>query len=76
LSLAPESWPGGKLNAIATFKVDMEPTSAQTTNPGPIMPFDPGAADRIRELMQSRSGMTERQMFGGIAFMANGHMAV
>jgi hypothetical protein len=40
------------------------------------MPFDSGAAERIRELLQSCSGISERRMFGGIAFMANGHMAV
>jgi hypothetical protein len=40
------------------------------------MALDPGAAERIREFLSSRSGISERRMFGGIAFMANGHMAV
>jgi hypothetical protein len=38
--------------------------------------FDEGLADRIRELLGSHEGLSERKMFGGIAFMLNGNMAV
>jgi len=40
------------------------------------MAFDPKLADRIRALLAARRGITERRMFGGIAFMLNGHMFV
>jgi TfoX/Sxy family transcriptional regulator of competence genes len=38
--------------------------------------FDEGLADRIRDLLAPRADITERRMFGGIAFMVAGNMAV
>jgi hypothetical protein len=38
------------------------------------MPYDRGLADRVRSILAHRSGLSERQMFGGIAFMVDGHM--
>jgi TfoX/Sxy family transcriptional regulator of competence genes len=38
--------------------------------------YDTEVADRIRARIGPRPGLTERQMFGGIAFMINGNMAV
>jgi TfoX/Sxy family transcriptional regulator of competence genes len=32
-------------------------------------------AERIREVIDARPGVTERKMFGGIAWMVNGNMA-
>ena len=40
------------------------------------MAFDEGLAQRIRELVQVRRAITERRMFGGLAFMSHGHMFV
>ena len=40
------------------------------------MAFDPGLAQRIREALGPRPDVGERHMFGGIAFMVGGHMAV
>jgi len=40
------------------------------------MAYDEGLAERIREIVQSRPGIAEKKMFGGLAFMANGHMFV
>jgi TfoX/Sxy family transcriptional regulator of competence genes len=40
------------------------------------MAFDPVLADRIRELTATESGVDERRMFGGLAFLVNGNMAV
>lgn len=40
------------------------------------MPYDEGVAQRIREIMSSVSGLSEKKMFGGIAFMVNGNMCV
>jgi hypothetical protein len=38
------------------------------------MAYDRGLADRVRSILERRAGFSERQMFGGIAFMINGHM--
>ncbi len=38
------------------------------------MAYDEGLAVRIRELMQGISGLAEKKMFGGIAFMVHGNM--
>jgi TfoX/Sxy family transcriptional regulator of competence genes len=40
------------------------------------MTFDEGLAQRIRELVGTEEGLTERRMFGGLAFLVGGSMAV
>jgi len=40
------------------------------------MAFDQALATRVRALLGTSHEITERQMFGGIAFMASGNMAV
>lgn len=40
------------------------------------MAYDQELADRLRELVQGERGVTEKRMFGGLAFMINGNMAV
>ena len=40
------------------------------------MPFDEGLAQRIRERLEEQPGLSERRMFGGLAFLVNGNMAV
>jgi TfoX/Sxy family transcriptional regulator of competence genes len=40
------------------------------------MAFDEALADRIREVLAARPALSERRMFGGIAFMLAGNMAV
>ncbi len=40
------------------------------------MAYDEELADRVRECMQDRADLTERRMFGGLAFMVSGNMAV
>jgi TfoX/Sxy family transcriptional regulator of competence genes len=39
------------------------------------MAFDAELADRVREIVGLRDSLTERKMFGGIAWMLNGNMA-
>lgn len=40
------------------------------------MAYDEELADRVREALGEHDvGLSERRMFGGLAFMANGHMA-
>jgi hypothetical protein len=38
------------------------------------MAYDEGLAQRLRELLESRRGITEKKMFGGLCFMLHGHM--
>ncbi len=40
------------------------------------MPYDEGLAQRIRESLSEQPGITEKKMFGGLAFMCRGNMAV
>ena len=40
------------------------------------MAYDVDLANRIRELVADESGVTEKQMFGGLAFLIGGNMAV
>ncbi len=40
------------------------------------MAFDEALAERIRELVGDRPDVSEMRMFGGLAFLAGGHMAV
>lgn len=39
------------------------------------MAYDEGLAQRIREKVDDRRGVTEKKMFGGIGFMLHGNMA-
>lgn len=40
------------------------------------MAFDEGLAERIREVLGPRAQLTERRMFGGLAFLLDGKMFV
>src|SRR3954464_11177535 len=40
------------------------------------MAYDEALAARIRELVAGESGVEEQRMFGGLAFLAGGNMAV
>ena len=39
------------------------------------MAHDQGLATRIREAIGDQSGLAEKQMFGGLAFLVHGNMA-
>ena len=39
------------------------------------MAYDEELADRIREVVSEEPGLTEKKMFGGLAFLIRGHMA-
>ncbi len=39
------------------------------------MPYDEELANRIRELLQGETGLSEKRMFGGLAFLINGNLA-
>jgi TfoX/Sxy family transcriptional regulator of competence genes len=38
--------------------------------------YDEELAERIRELVSGEAGLTEQKMFGGLAFLIGGNMAV
>jgi len=40
------------------------------------MPYDEDLANRLRELLAGEGPVTEKKMFGGLAFLLNGHMSV
>jgi TfoX/Sxy family transcriptional regulator of competence genes len=40
------------------------------------MAYDEHLAERIRELVDGQPGLTEKKMFGGVAFLIGGNMAV
>jgi hypothetical protein len=40
------------------------------------MAYDEELADRMRELIGGEAGLTEQKMFGGLAFLIGGNMAV
>jgi TfoX/Sxy family transcriptional regulator of competence genes len=40
------------------------------------MAYDEDLANRIRELVADEEDLTERKMFGGLAFLIAGHMSV
>ena len=40
------------------------------------MAYDEQLAERIRAVLATEPGLTEKRMFGGLAFLINGNMAV
>lgn len=40
------------------------------------MAYDEDLANRVRELLGGQRGIDEKRMFGGLAFLVNGHMSV
>jgi TfoX/Sxy family transcriptional regulator of competence genes len=40
------------------------------------MPYDEDLAHRLRELLADEDAVTEKKMFGGLAFLLHGHMCV
>ena len=38
--------------------------------------YDEAVAEQIRKLLARKHGVTEKKMFGGLAFLVNGNMAV
>ena len=40
------------------------------------MSYDEGLAERLRDALDSHRGISEKKMFGGLAFMSRGYMFV
>ena len=41
-----------------------------------VMAYDEDLANRVRELIAGEPDVTEKKMFGGLAFLVSGHMSV
>jgi TfoX/Sxy family transcriptional regulator of competence genes len=41
-----------------------------------LVAYDENLADRIRTLLAGERGVTEKKMFGGLAFLVDGNMAI
>ena len=39
------------------------------------MAYDESLAGRVRQVLKRRRGISEKKMFGGLAFLVHGHMA-
>jgi TfoX/Sxy family transcriptional regulator of competence genes len=52
------------------------PSRGSSPEVHPGMAYDEDLADRIRELVAGEKGLTEQKMFGGLAFLIGGNMAV
>jgi TfoX/Sxy family transcriptional regulator of competence genes len=57
--------------AAADIPVSEKPPSTIT-----IMAYDEDLAYRIRELVGAERGVVEKRMFGGLAFLVGGNMAI
>ena len=40
------------------------------------MPYDQELAERLRQLLEGDRGVSEKKMFGGLAFLVDGRMAI
>ena len=40
------------------------------------MAYEEAVAERLRRMLKRRKGISEKKMFGGIAFLLHGHMVV
>ncbi len=40
------------------------------------MAYDEVLADRMRAMLEGSAGVTEKKMFGGLAFLVGGHLAI
>jgi TfoX/Sxy family transcriptional regulator of competence genes len=50
--------------------------SAQTVRQNCSVAYDERLAERLQELLRGEEGLTEKRMFGGLAFLINGNMSV
>jgi TfoX/Sxy family transcriptional regulator of competence genes len=61
-------WPRGRRLSSATDRKSVARL--------PVMAYDEALAARIRELVADEPRLTEKKMFGGLAFLVGGNMAV
>jgi TfoX/Sxy family transcriptional regulator of competence genes len=64
------------MDVSAVGSVRAGPIFAQGQYDGRTVAYDEDLADRIRELVGPERGVTEQKMFGGLAFLIGGNMAI
>lgn len=57
-----------------TYPVEHQPYALPRNNP--LVAYDEDLANRVRELLATESGLSEKRMFGGLAFLIGGNMSV
>ena len=62
--------------ALATRLPPRISRSSRIRRDTPGMSYDHETADRVRECLATTAGVSEKAMFGGLAFLVDGHMAV
>jgi TfoX/Sxy family transcriptional regulator of competence genes len=75
---------GGLRNdRVARLRPELSPVGLTRTRPHArrrrdtrVMAYDEVLAGRLRAALQGEPGLTEKRMFGGLAFLLNGNMAV
>jgi len=60
---------------VITCCAEIPQIACHTEHNGQVA-YDEHLANRIREVVLSERGVTEQRMFGGLAFLINGNMAV
>jgi hypothetical protein len=78
--IAPASL-GTKATGFGTARVDhaawcMPSPKARTPGINHLVAYDEALAERIRVLVAGEAGVTEQKMFGGLAFLVGGNMAI
>ncbi len=78
-------WPARKVLTNEPRSRWEEPSTHRRLNPFNLerrvrnhswMAYDEALAERVRELVESEPGLSEKKMFGGLAFLIGGNMAV
>src|SRR6476659_3857989 len=75
----PRIGPAARTSAIwgsSSAATSIAATLATAGSTLPAVGYDEDLADRIRELIGAAPDVTEQRMFGGLAFLVGGNMAV
>ena len=67
---------GGRVVAVGGLAERLSAPVVGAARHTPFMAYDVELANRIREIVSEESGLSEQRMFGGLAFLIHGHMAV
>jgi len=63
-------------NGVASVPALTQPIITSGNAHNSRVAYDEELANRIRELVAAEQGLTEKRMFGGLAFLINGNMSV
>src|SRR5215207_3291456 len=72
----PSAGSFGSTRACGSAKCPVSDVRTRRSGETRRMAYDVELADRIRAVVQAEPGLTEQRMFGGLAFLMQGNMAV